>query len=565
MRWFINLSLLKKIILISIVMMGCAVCWGAFNSYLGYLLQTNEVKARNKALVESMVSVMDNLQQEVDNGNISKEEAQSTAKKIIRSSRYDGNQYFFMTSLDGQAIVHPLLPDLEKQDLSKTNPKTYERYLNFGKIAQGNPDGGTSDYDWSKPGQPKDVMFPKSSYVKLVPQWGWVVGTGVYMDDVANNALKNFYLELGFVSLFGVVMAIGTYGAVRLLSRPLLTISANMGRLASGDTNITVTYDDRNDEVGHIAKAFKVFKENAIEKIQLEQEQEALKAKAEQDKKQMMEQLAQDFESQISGILKELSVMSGDMSEKASHMLNASRMNVETSHVVSRAASGADQNVQVVAGASEELAASSAEIAKQISNVAEKSGRASSQARSTSQSVQELNQLADSIGDVVNSIKEIAEQTNLLALNATIEAARAGEAGKGFAVVADEVKKLATETASKTMEIDDRVGKIQNAIRISSEAMGVIIQDVQDIDHATSTVASAVEEQNAATGEIGRNVAEASISTREVAENIAQVLHNAEETGSTAADVEMASKLVEDSAKHLSDSVSSFLTKIRQG
>ncbi len=565
MRWFVNLSLLKKIMLISIVMMGCAVCWGAFNSYLGYLLQSNEVKARNKALVESMVSVMENLQLDVENGELTKEEAQDTAKKIIRSSRYDGKQYFFMTSLDGQAIVHPLIPDLEKQDLSKTNPKSYERYLNFGKIAQANKDGGVSDYEGSKPGQPKDVMYPKSSYVKLIPQWGWVIGTGVYMDDVANNALKNFYLELGFVSLFGVVMAIGTYGAVRLLSRPLLTISANMGRLASGDTNITVTYDDRNDEVGHIAKAFKVFKENAIEKIQLEREQEALKIKTEQDKKQMMEQLAQDFESQISGILKELSVMSGDMSKKASHMLKASRMNVETSHVVSRAASGADQNVQVVAGAAEELAASSTEIAKQISSVAEKSGRASSQARNTSQSVQELNQLADSIGDVVNSIKEIAEQTNLLALNATIEAARAGEAGKGFAVVADEVKKLATETAEKTMQIDERVGKIQNAIRISSEAMGIIIQDVQDIDHATSTVASAVEEQNAATSEIGRNVAEASVSTREVAENISQVLHNAEETGTTATDVEIASRKVEESTKHLSDSVSNFLTKISQG
>lgn len=564
MRWFVNLSLLKKIMLISFVMMGCALCWGAFNSYLGYLLQTNEVKARNKALVESMVSVMENLDKDVQNGELTKEAAQDIAKKIIRTSRYDGKQYFFMTSLDGQAIVHPLLPELEKQDLAKTNPKSYERYLNFAKISQADPAGGTSDYDWSKPGQPKDVMYPKSSYVKLIPAWGWVIGTGVYMDDVANNALKNFYLELGFVSLFGIVLAVGTYGAVRLLSRPLLTISANMGKLAQGDTNIPIAYDDRSDEVGKIAKAFKVFKDNAIQKIQLEQEQEVLKIKAEDDKKKMMSQLAEDFESRVADILKDLSRMSGDMSQKASIMLQASRMNVDTSHIVARAAGGADQNVQVVAGAAEELGASSSEIAKQIASVAEKSGRAASQANETSHSVQELNELADSIGDVVNSIKEIAEQTNLLALNATIEAARAGEAGKGFAVVADEVKKLATETAEKTMQIDERVGKIQTAIRKSSEAMSVIIQDVQDIDHATSTVASAVEEQNAATSEIGRNVAEASVSTREVAENITQVLHNAEETGTTAAEVEEASKRVEDRARNLSESVSAFLEKIRQ-
>ena len=204
------------------------------------------------------------------------------------------------------------------------------------------------------------------------------------------------------------------------------------------------------------------------------------------------------------------------------------------------------------------------EIARQISSVAEKSNRASSAAVETSQQVGELNSLADSIGEVIGAIKDIAEQTNLLALNATIEAARAGEAGKGFAVVADEVKKLATETASKTIQIDERVGRIQSAIRGTVDAVGKIIEDVQDIDHSTATVASAVEEQNAATAEIGRNVSEASNGTQQVAQNITDVQRSAEETGEAADNLNSAATELAEIAENLQTQVAIFLKEIRE-
>lgn len=174
-----------------------------------------------------------------------------------------------------------------------------------------------------------------------------------------------------------------------------------------------------------------------------------------------------------------------------------------------------------------------------------------------------MNDLADSIGDVVSAIKGIAEQTNLLALNATIEAARAGEAGKGFAVVADEVKKLATETAQKTTEIDERVITIQQAIRNTVDSVQRILKDIQDIDHATSTVASAVEEQNLATSEIGRNVAEASNGTQTVSRRIADVLQKSEETGGSAETVLVSAQELQEISKKLQTEVTDFLKGLR--
>ena len=175
----------------------------------------------------------------------------------------------------------------------------------------------------------------------------------------------------------------------------------------------------------------------------------------------------------------------------------------------------------------------------------------------------ELNVLADSIGEVIGTIKDIAEQTNLLALNATIEAARAGEAGKGFAVVADEVKKLANETGAKTEEIGERVNRIQEAIRNSVLAMDKIIANVSEIDQATTTVAAAVEEQNAATAEIGRNVSEASTGTQQVSQSIIQVQQNATESGEAANVVLNSAVELKKQSDILKSEVNKFLADIR--
>lgn len=566
MLWFTNLSLLKKIIIVSILMLISSLSWGAFNGYITYQVMSKDVAERNQFLVESMTSMIANLEKQVDEGKLTKEAAQSQVKDLIRQSRYEnGKQYFWINDIHGQAVMHPILPDLEKQDISQTNKKVFDLFSGFAKKLETSPEGADYDYMWPKPGSAdKTVLYPKSSYIKPIKSWGWIIGTGVYIDDLQNKALEVFYFEMAFVAVFALILLIGTYGAVRMLSRPLLKLSDNMNELAAGNLGVEVPYSHRKDEVGKIAQSFGVFKTNAIEKENLERQQVELQKKSEADKKQAMKDLADHFEQRTSGVIASLSSSSTQLSSSATEMKDSSEENVLTSRSVAQAISEANQNVQTVAAATEELSVSSQEIARQISGVAEKSNRSSKEAAKTSEEISNLNALADSIGDVVAAIKGIAEQTNLLALNPTIEAARAGEAGKGFAVVADEVKKLATETASKTTEIDERVVRIQQAIRTTVIAVERILTDVQDIDHATSTVASAVEEQNAATSEIGRNISEASNGTQTVAQSIGTVLQKSEATGKSAELVLTASEELANISKVLQKEVSEFLAGIRK-
>ncbi len=377
------------------------------------------------------------------------------------------------------------------------------------------------------------------------------------------SILFTYILDGAMITLIIMAVFIVVY-AIKSVFNPINQLTATMARLAAKDYSVDVVGVQRKDELGEMARSVDVFKKNGIEVQRLEAQQEQMKKEAEEERKSTMNMLADEFDSRTAGIIKSLAAAATEMQATAAQMTSASNSTAHSSQVVASAANEADSNVQTVAAATEELSASSGEIARQISSVAEKSSRASGEAMRTSEQVKDLNSLADSIGDVIGAIKEIAEQTNLLALNATIEAARAGEAGKGFAVVADEVKKLATETASKTVEIDERVGKIQSAIRATVDAVGRIINDVRDIDHSTATVASAVEEQNAATAEIGRNVAEASSGTQQVAQNIISVQRSAEETGESAGNLNVAANELAEIAENLQVQVAEFLQEIRE-
>lgn len=383
--------------------------------------------------------------------------------------------------------------------------------------------------------------------------------------SVEKKAQSGGLLMIGHaLSAFAVLLSLFVpYYARRSIFSSMKKLSDSMRSLADGNLTTDIPGLGRKDEIGDMATAVQVFKENALEMQHMELEQEKAKIRAEEEKKLAMYRLADDFDERTSKIIESLSSSAYQMQDMAKDMNKASARTSEISGTVAAAATEADANVQTVAAATEELTASSREIAQQINVVASMSNAASQEAETTSTEVKNLQSMALSIGDVVNAIRDIADQTNLLALNATIEAARAGEAGKGFAVVADEVKKLANETAVKTEEIGERVSLIQNAINSSANAMDKIIENVRKIDHATSSVTAAVEEQNAATGEIGRNVSEASVGTQQVSHNIITVRENAQQTGDASKVVLEAAGKLTTLSSDLKVQVGIFLAEIR--
>ncbi len=397
----------------------------------------------------------------------------------------------------------------------------------------------------------------------LAIQTASIEETHVYVDELKSKAF-NLFLFSGLTALAGLVIGlIALFVILRKVLKPLANMTQAMDTLSKGDTSVDVPALERTDEIGEIATSVQIFKENAIEKIRLEEQQIENEARAEEEKKRAMNELAESFDSQVGGLISSLASASTELQSTAESMRSIADETSKSSSTVASSSEEASINVSTVASAMEEMSATSAEISSQVTAVSSKSNDTANNAQSANETVGNLNGLVGNIGEVVIAIQDIAEQTNLLALNATIEAARAGEAGKGFAVVADEVKKLATETAQKTNEINDRINEIQGATHDSVRAMERIIDNITEIDHSVTGVSAAVEEQNATTGEIVRSVSEASQGVNNVSQIITDVQKGAGETGESADAVLGAAKEVSQLSENLKGSVDQFLDTIR--
>jgi methyl-accepting chemotaxis protein len=385
--------------------------------------------------------------------------------------------------------------------------------------------------------------------------------------DATDAAATNYSSArmLSIVSLaIGILVALAamTFSFVGI-ARPIGHITGAMGLLASGDTKAEIPYAARKDEIGKMAAAVQVFKDNMIKARELEAEAAETEKRNAAQRKADMHRLADEFQAAVGNIVDTVSSASTELEAAAGTLTKTAEVTQELSGTVAAASEQASANVQSVATATEEMTSSVNEISRQVQESSRIAGDAVRQAQQTDSRINELSQAAGRIGDVVKLITAIAEQTNLLALNATIEAARAGEAGRGFAVVASEVKQLASQTAKATDEISTQIAGMQSATQESVAAIKEIGGTIGRISEIASTIAAAVEEQGAATQEIARNVSEAAKGTAQVASNITDVNRGAGETGSASSQVLASAQSLSKESNLLRSEVDKFLSTVR--
>jgi len=360
-----------------------------------------------------------------------------------------------------------------------------------------------------------------------------------------------------------LLTGVGTLVVVRRVLRPIRTMTTVMRALAAGDASVTVPAQKHHDEIGAMAVAVQVFKDNLIRTRQLEAEADEARRTAEEQRRAVTRQLAERFEAAVSGIITQVASAATELQATASQMTASAQETASQSGTVAAAAEQSASNVNTVASAAEQLGSSVDEIGRQVQDSTTLAQRAVGESDQTAALVSELSAAAARVGDVVQLIASIAAQTNLLALNATIEAARAGEAGRGFAVVATEVKELAGQTAKATEEIASQIGRIQGVTGEAVGAIGTITGRIREINTVATTIAAAVEQQGAATREIVRNVTQATTGTQEVKDNIAGVAQAAEQTGAAAEQVLASATGLSRQSEQLSAEVDRFLTTVR--
>jgi methyl-accepting chemotaxis protein len=349
----------------------------------------------------------------------------------------------------------------------------------------------------------------------------------------------------------------------RTIARPIVRMTAAMRALAAGDKTIAVPARDRHDELGEMAQAVQVFKDNAIRMERMQAERDEVEARAEADKRAALNKLADDFEASVGHVVEAVASAATEMHATAQSM---SAMAEETSAQATAVAAAAEQasaNVQTVAAAAEELGTSIAEISRQTSIQTAAADGAVGAAATSDAEIEALAQKVEAIGDVVSLITSIAGQTNLLALNATIEASRAGDAGKGFAVVASEVKNLANQTAKATEDIAAQIREVQDRTASAVSANGKIRTRIDKIKEISASVAAAIEEQNAAASEIGRNTHEASSGTQQVSSSIGSVSEASGHAGASAGNVLSAAEELSRQSEHLALQVKDFMRRVR--
>ncbi|WP_431859592.1 methyl-accepting chemotaxis protein [Azospirillum sp.] len=556
-----NLKIRTKILLmLAAVLTGMAAGSGvALHNLRAAIVAEKESQVRN--MVQAALSIATSYQQRAAKGEMSEEQAKAQAIATLRPLRYGPlNDYVFVYQMDGTSLVIGPRPQDEgkpRMDALDAAGKPYIRAM----IEAAKAGGGFVPYVVARQGF-KDPQ-PKLSYAAPFAPWGWMLGTGVYTDDVDAAFWTNAVEVMGIGAVLVLLSLVAAQLIARDITRPLAGLSGTMRALAEGDLSVGVAHVGRGDEVGAMAATLQTFKDRAVEHRRLQDEADAAAGRR-LVRQQRVEGLSKDFDGAVQQLmravqeaLEKLTSASGELSATASQTQ-------ARSGEVSAATQQSTANVETVAAAASELIASTEEIDRQVRMAADISRAAQTQAEAANARIADLSDSGRRIGEVVQLITSIASQTNLLALNATIEAARAGEAGKGFAVVATEVKNLANQTAHATEEIIQQIAAVQDQTEGAVSAIREVAEVIGRLNELATCIAGAVEQQGAATSEIVRNVEEAAHGARQVSNSIAEVSDGASRTTGMAGVVAAAADRLNGESRLLRSEVEHFLRAVQE-
>ncbi len=497
--------------------------------------------AGTQSVVETALGTMTYYQGLEAAGELSREEAQASARAVVETMRYGDGDYLWIHD-DGLVMqMHPIKPELNGADVSGTeDPNGVRLFVEMNEVvaAEG---AGFVPYMWPKPGS--EEPQPKVSYVAGFEPWGWIIGSGVYVDDVeAAVAADRRLLMVGGLLLFVTVVAAGF--VVRSALRQLRKIVASASQISTGDLDGVepLEVDDRG-MAGELASAFN---DMTAMLTQVDAQIERVAQGNYVAEHEVPGELGRRFDTMrhsLETMVQRLGDSSSALASSASELFGSidrigtsAELTAAQATAASNAGDDVSARVGTVSTAIDQMNSTIAEVATSASEAAEVADEAVEAARNSSTVIGKLGESSDQIGDMIKVINSIAEQTNLLALNATIEAARAGESGRGFAVVANEVKDLADQTAGVTEEIAARVQAILADTASAVAANEQIRATIDRVNEISTSIASAVEEQSVTTAEIGRNIEETAASSHGIASSIGNVAQAAGQTTNSVAE-----------------------------
>ena len=466
------------------------------------LLHDRQAQTRN--VVEEASGVLKHFYQLQTAGTLTEAQAQAAAKSVLGDLRYSNDGYFWINDLDTRMIMHPIKPSLDGKILAAVkDPAGKHLFQAIVDVAKAKGEGRV-DYLWPKPGH--DEPVEKTSYVKLFKPWGWVVGSGVYLDDISSDFRDAMITRSGLIAAGLLILIIASFMIGRSIIQPLESSANALENIASGDGDLTQRLPTAGeDELARLGEAFNTFATKIGQMI-----------------------------GELDGVISRNRETSGDV--------------IRVVKGAERASAEQKQELDTVAAAVEQMVTTNEDVARRLGESAEAAKEADAAAvrggqlvQTTNQAMEtlagniaesastmtELAQESQNIGGVLDVIRGVADQTNLLALNAAIEAARAGEQGRGFAVVADEVRSLAQRTQDSTDEIQQMISRLQQGadkavaamtasqqqsesartqVLEASEALETIVSLVGTITELTQHVAAAAEEQTQTSGEISRSL-----------------------------------------------------------